>query len=286
MLFLRYCLSEDEFVIEDTRDNSTKTLSLGEIRDNRLSIYGFEENHSGHVSYRSLFDIYSRYVMRQRLVQDNTFELKFVRSKITGREFILLEHVRTDAEFISIPEFVEIVGKGAFQDCKNLARVHLSSYTYRIGDSCFRGCEKLEEVDIPDGVIRLNDKTFYNCVSLRRVGLPKGLRFIGKSCFQYATELTSIDLPDSVVSICDDAFADTSLTGISLPKGLEVLGKHAFSDTRLARVEIPDSTVLIDFCGFDECKTLKEIVVSEYSKAYSRVALLGRLNGIRVIKRR
>ena len=62
-------------------------------------------------------------------------------------------------EVISIPGNVEIIGRGAFENCTSIVKVIVGNHVRVINDLAFVGCTALESVVIAEGVdnIRLRD---------------------------------------------------------------------------------------------------------------------------------
>lgn len=77
-----------------------------------------------------------------------------------------------------VPASVTAIGKGAFKNCANLAKVDFSKATAltAIGSEAFYGCSTLGYgknggLNLPATLETLGEKAFYNCVSLTKVDL-------------------------------------------------------------------------------------------------------------------
>lgn len=72
---------------------------------------------------------------------------------------------------------------GAFDRCKNLSAVVLSSNLMHIGDYTFYDCASLTTITIPDKVVYIGDYAFSGCASLTTVTIPENVDKIGYCAF-------------------------------------------------------------------------------------------------------
>lgn len=101
-----------------------------------------------------------------------------------------------------------------------------------IGRGAFNNCKELTLVSIPEGVKYIDSYAFYYCTGLKTVSLPTTLQQIGYQSFYYCNSLSSIKIPDNVTKICNEAFyACTSLLDITVPATLSEIGRQAFHRT-------------------------------------------------------
>lgn len=90
-----------------------------------------------------------------------------------------------------VPQSVEIIADGAFENNKELEKVVLSTSVTEIGENAFAGCENLNTVQLYEGLLK-----------------------IGKGAFKN-TGLTYVDLPSTVNAINSEAFDDACVVSIS-----------------------------------------------------------------------
>ena len=90
---------------------------------------------------------------------------------------------KSGATYYEVPEGIEIIGSGAFQDSTELCAVVL-----------------------PDSVCELHYWAFGGCINLDNIYLGKNLYYIGNYAFAHCYSLRSIDIPASVHSINSYAF--------------------------------------------------------------------------------
>lgn len=99
---------------------------------------------------------------------------------------------------------------------------------------------------------------------LKSIKLPKTVKYLGDFSFSSNTKLEEINLSD-VEEISELAFHKTNLRKVNLGKSLKYLGIGAFSNCKnLESVEFEQSACkeIPSHC-FDNCKSLKEIVLPE-----------------------
>ena len=124
----------------------------------------------------------------------------------------------SDVTSILMPNTVKSLGTHAFEDCKKLKEVTLSSSLTLIPMAAFRGCDALQELQVPASVTRIADLAFeasglkemelpmgvetvgagafYNCQQLEKLAFPNSLKKLGVCCFLYCNKLKSLTLPD------------------------------------------------------------------------------------------
>lgn len=124
----------------------------------------------------------------------------------------------SDVTSILMPNTVKNLGTHAFEDCKKLKEVTLSSSLTLIPMAAFRGCDALQELQVPASVTNIADLAFeasglkemelpmgvetvgagafYNCQQLEKLAFPNSLKKLGVCCFLYCNKLKSLTLPD------------------------------------------------------------------------------------------
>lgn len=100
------------------------------------------------------------------------------------------------------------------------------------------------------------------------VVIPDGVVHIEASAFAYTYGLESIEIPDTVTSIGTYAFwGNYYLEEVEIPEGVVSIGAQAFAYSGVVEVSIPESVEYIGDGAFEECESLKNIVVAEDSYA-------------------
>ena len=201
-------------------------------------------------------------------------------------------------EKIDIPESVELIGAGAFQNNTKLATLTGCEGVTHYFDSCFAGCTNLAGSTgkvLPIGnktevihanafanctafsTINLTNATklntiqtaaFSGCTGLKDLTFPgndKSFKFIGDSAFQGCTDLkysgnvANIVIPDTVTTIGTSAFQGcVALTGITIGKNVENICGGAFSGSGITSIKFPPSVKLLGGSVCANCKSLEE----------------------------
>ncbi len=135
---------------------------------------------------------------------------------------------------VSIPEGVEVVGRGAFCGCDSVitislpstikdftgAFVRMSNVTRislpavkEVCPTAFVDNYSVEDVYIPEGVERIGRDAFVSCIKLKRVNLPQTLNVIERGVFYNCKALKEIVIPEHVNEIGDYAFYNCDSLG-------------------------------------------------------------------------
>ena len=142
---------------------------------------------------------------------------------------------------VTLPNTVKVIDEYAFYGCENLTEIELPDQLTTIGVGAFWNCQKLNRMLIPNSVLTIGEQAFNNCQSMTEVVLPSGLTLIGASTFERCMNLAAITLPESITEIGTYAFYGCqSLTTVSIPKAVATIGTRAFSNcTKLESVYSP-----------------------------------------------
>ena len=144
-----------------------------------------------------------------------------------------------------------------------------------IGKFAFNDCRNLTSITIPDSVTSIGNEAFYYCYRLTSVNIPDSVTTIGEWAFAYCTSLTSVNIPDSVTSIGDSAFSSCySLTSVNIPDSVTEIGSSAFSSCKsLTSVNIPDSVTTIGESAFYNCDSLTEFT-GKFAEDNGRILII------------
>ena len=192
---------------------------------------------------------------------------------------------------IYIPNSVEELGCGCFEECTPLSRITFGpqSSLKTLGCHLFSAvyssmAPRLREIRIPDRVETIGERCFYGCEKLSRVifGECSSLKFIGRSAFSgdsgYGCPLGIIQIPGSVERICGECFDGCKFLSCVIFREASVLrriGSRAFQNCALKEIRIPDTVTKLGaycFCGcplsrvtFSESTSLRRIGVGCFS---------------------
>jgi len=193
---------------------------------------------------------------------------------------------------LTVPEGIEIIGFGAFEESKLtkinfLADANILSFGYR----AFYG-SAITEMHVPASVVAIDYYAFATCKNLTKVTFAEDnqLRGIYEGAFYACPNLYDITLPDAIVEISDFAFygckkidklpiSNTStIKGIydyafayaglegafTTPETLIDIGAHAFMGNKFTSVTVPDTNaydLVIGIGAFEGCNDLQEITL-------------------------
>ena len=163
----------------------------------------------------------------------------------------------------------------AFSGCTQLKRIELPENLDSIGWGCFEDCTSLEEIVIPGSVTEIDDEAFVNCTALKKVVFSDNLETVCRGAFEGCTALESVALPDSLKEIEKKAFTGcTALKTVSFGAAVEIIGESAFEGcTALEIVQLPESVKTIERYAFAFCDALTEVYLPASLETMDNTAL-------------
>ena len=186
------------------------------------------------------------------------------------------------SEFV-IPENVEIIDEGAFDDC-GFESIVLPGSLCVIGDGAFANCWELKRVHIPDSVDTMGREVFHNCEKLLSIGFSPECKVFaeneigifgkdGKILYRMKkNESGDYTVPDGVIEIETNAFLETdNMVSVSIPEGVKVILPHTFLGKKmLKKAVLPDSLEVICEGAFCRCFALEDIRLGKRLKAIEK----------------
>lgn len=153
----------------------------------------------------------------------------------------------------------------AFQNCPDLETVEMGSGVGFIGSDCFQGCTSLAAVRIGSGVKTIGKNAFYGCSNLNTVLLGGSETTIGQSAFEGCTAMKNLRLPSTVKTIGQRAFYDCKMLGsITIPAGVSQISNYTFTNClELTNVGMSDAVKTLGSYAFQNCKRLKAINIPD-----------------------
>lgn len=165
---------------------------------------------------------------------------------------------------VALPESIEEIGKGAFQNCKELTSVTLPSSLVTIGYSAFAGCEKLTEITIPSKVSYIGRQAFADCVSLTKVNIPESLTTMGEDVFLNCTSLTEVDLPSNMSSIKEGMFEMCSQLNLNITPNIQYIDSYAFNGcAAMKSICLSEQLEGLGAFAFAGCESLTELTIPQ-----------------------
>lgn len=138
--------------------------------------------------------------------------------------------VRTNITRITLPETVQVIGDGAFDNCVSLTTVNIPKSVVSIGAGAFISCENLTSIELPEGMTKLEQCTFLHCQSLRCVTIPKTVEVICKSAFQDCAVLETVKILEGVTEIGALVFSKCpQLKSVELPSSIKKIKNYTRS---------------------------------------------------------
>ena len=107
---------------------------------------------------------------------------------------------------VSIPDTVEIIAKGAFEDNTNVELVVVPNSVKRIEGYAFWGCDNLDTVVLGRGLTAVADYAFAGCKGLKQMTIPSNVTSIGVQSFGDCVNLKDIAIPPETTYIHETAF--------------------------------------------------------------------------------
>ena len=148
-----------------------------------------------------------------------------------------------------------------YEEMPNITKINIPDSITHIGGSSFSGLTNFETIELPNSVESIGS-AFRRMENLRSITIPEKITIIDESAFGGCKNLEKGIFKGDVTKIYDGAFSGcTSLKKIEFPDSLESIAEGALSGSGLESVYLP--RVGIGECAFDNCKSLKKVVVED-----------------------
>ena len=200
---------------------------------------------------------------------------------------------------VVIPDSVETIGMDAFSYCESLTAATIPDHIVELPIGMFCGCISLTSVKLPADVLNLRSSVFSGCTSLEEVIFPDHQVDVYSSVFSGTPWLeakraedplvivngTLIDgrtckgdvvIPDDVTIIASRAFySDPDITSVVVPVGVENIWDSTFESCgKLKSVELRGVSYIARN-AFNECTSLKKVMLSGNLSTVSEDAFHG-----------
>lgn len=182
---------------------------------------------------------------------------------------------RSNKDHFNIPDTINYIGKGAFDNCYNLKDIYIPQGVTKINWATFYYCKSLKEVFIPDSVTSIED-AFDGCTSLEKISLPGGVDLDFSGIANYCDNLKEVEYRGTInqyantlflnsfigkdVITNDGRLSDLTYLNPNNLNGISKIGDNAFYGCiNLEKVEIPTNITKIGANVFIKCPKLKSI---------------------------
>lgn len=176
---------------------------------------------------------------------------------------------------VTIPSSVKIIGRGAFESCRNLTKVTLNNGLEKIKKDAFHDCS-INEIEIPETVKTIGVYAFSFC-NIESINIPEKVNSLSKYFCHFNRRLKSINVSEKnkkFTSVDGVLFSKDMKTLIlypcakkdscyTIPDGVEIIQKNAFMNSRLESLVIPESVNLIEKYAFNICLKLEHITIPD-----------------------
>jgi len=183
---------------------------------------------------------------------------------------------------ITFQRNLTIIGKYAFDGCKDLVSINFPANVTEIKEYTFNDCVKLKNIELPNGLIYIKDYAFNGCASLGKVTIPGGVQNISPGAFKNSG-LTEVILKEGMMSLSNNSFdgclllkkvtfpttmktiggfSNTGIKEIAFAEGAtpEAISDYAFLNCdSLSTITLPNSIKSLGTGAFYDCDTLKTV---------------------------
>ncbi len=101
------------------------------------------------------------------------------------------------------PNTVTRLAAYAFNNCRKLTGIQLSTKITAIPANAFKSCESLKTIDLHDGITTLNSQAFAFCSSLSDVSIPATVNTINSQAFAFCNNLKAVTCKAKNAPICN-----------------------------------------------------------------------------------
>lgn len=117
-----------------------------------------------------------------------------------------LVRYRGNEKNVSIPDTVQVIREGAFEENDNVELVVVPNSVKTIESYAFWGCDSLDTVVLGNGLREVGDYAFAGCTGLEQMTIPSNVKSIGILAFGDCYNMKNISIPAETSNIHDTAF--------------------------------------------------------------------------------
>lgn len=175
---------------------------------------------------------------------------------------------------LKIPDTVEEIGLGAFEEASLLNSVTFGKSLRNICDYAFYKCVQLANIELSDNLKTIGQYAFAYCENLKFVLIPNNVKEIKEGIFECCYDLNSIVIGSGITAIPQYTFFGCeSLQDVRLGQNIQTIGSSAFAFcSSLKTIVIPDNIYSISEYAFTDCTELTSAVLSQNLKTVGKSA--------------
>lgn len=147
----------------------------------------------------------------------------------------------TNLKSIEIKGNINVIGEGAFANCRQLEKILLPQGLIEIGGSAFENCINLKGIELPNSVVRIGAGAFKNCIGLDKVIVPPQISELSKETFMNCSNLRIIQGMVNIKNVEENVFKNcNALKDVVFSPAIKSI-HNAFEGCRsLERIVIPN----------------------------------------------
>lgn len=246
-------------VIELTECGELKFLNNTEIREVSVqNTYAGTLCISKRIEYVDPACLYSSKVKKIFAEKDNEKYVTLSGVLFSKDKKILVRFplASTECSYV-VPNGVEVIGKHAFQNARNLQKIILPETLLRIEDSAFDDCKNLTEIFFPKSLTEIGAWAFHGCDKIKSFKIHGGISKIGTYAFGSCEALEQI-------IVCESNKNFVSINGNLYTKDKSVLLQYAIGKAD-ETFTLPVETTKIAFRAVSDAFHLRRIDLNNVS---------------------
>ena len=169
----------------------------------------------------------------------------------------------TEVSNLVIPDGVINIPEYAFQNCKSITGVSLSSSVTTIGQYAFEGCTNINTLTLNECLQNIRNRSFSHCSGITSLTIPESVININNTAFEYCTGLNSVTFSNCAAKLYNQVFSHCeNLTNVDLGNSITSIGSEAFQYcSKLESIVIPQSVTSIGARCFASCSSMNSATI-------------------------
>lgn len=193
----------------------------------------------------------------------------------TNPYLVFVKMDSTTENKIEIHDNCKIIGDQAFLYSSTLDTIDFGKGVQIIGENAFAHCTKIGPIVIPKTVIRIENRAFSNSsITSFSFAEESAIKYLGSNVFTQCYNLRTVHLSNSIEYIGNDTFPNTDTLTKTKYDNAYYIGSidnphfyllnatdELINTTQFDTVEIHSNTKIIASYAFNECESLKNVVI-------------------------